>query len=154
MLEHIDENSVPKLIPAFAKSIFVEAPTEGFARKSRTNETTKRNSSQISTTANEGARRKTYFGNESGAKKPKRVFPIRSLKMGLFHIRKGTQSTKAFPAKTKLKDGAGICPDFNSHGHKCPFPHQLCKTGKHFTNWKHVPDNDKFTILKQMNGVA
>ena len=71
--------------------------------------------------------------------------------MGIYHIRKGTPSNKAFPNRTKLKDGTGICHDFNSQGHKCPFPHQLCKTGKHFTNWKHVPDDDKLTILKHMN---
>jgi len=51
--------------------------------------------------------------------------------MGLFHIRKGTPPNRAL--------------------YKCPFPHQLCKTGKHFTNWKHVPDNDKLTIMKHMD---
>jgi hypothetical protein len=30
MLEHIDENSIPKNIPAFVKSLFVEAPKAGF----------------------------------------------------------------------------------------------------------------------------
>jgi len=30
MLEHINENSIPKNIPAFAKSLFVEAPDIGF----------------------------------------------------------------------------------------------------------------------------
>ena len=33
MLEHIDTNSIPQNIPAFAKSLFVEAPMEGFAIK-------------------------------------------------------------------------------------------------------------------------
>ena len=41
MLEHIDENSIPKNIPAFAKSLFVEAPKEGFTHESRINETIK-----------------------------------------------------------------------------------------------------------------
>ena len=145
MLEHIDENSIPKNIPAFAKSLFVEAPEVGIT------ETIKRSANQISTTANEGGRRKLPGGDDPGSKKPRKEFLDRSLKMGLFHIRKGTLPNRAFPDRTKLKDGAGICHDFNSHGYKCPFPHQLCKTGKHFTNWKHVPDNDKLTILKHMD---
>ena len=145
MLEHIDENSIPKNIPAFAKSLFVEAPEVGIT------ETIKRSANQISTTANEGGRRKLPGGDDPGSKKPRKEFSDRSLKMGLFHIRKGTLPNRAFPDRTKLKDGAGICHDFNSHGYKCPFPHQLCKTGKHFTNWKHVPDNDKLTILKHMD---
>ena len=76
--------------------------------------------------------------------------------MGLFHIKKGTPVNEAFPDRTKLRNSAGICLDFNSHGHKCPFPHQLCKSGKHFTNWKYVPDDNKPTILKRIddNGLA
>jgi len=46
MLEHIDENSIPKNIPAFAKSLFIEAPEAGIT------ETIKRSANQISTAAN------------------------------------------------------------------------------------------------------
>ena len=150
MFEHMDRNSIPQNIPAFAKSLFVEAPKAGFTHESRTTETIKQSANQISTTANEGGRHKLHGSNDPGAKKPRKEFLDRSLKVGLFHIRKGTPHNKAFPDSIKLKDGTGICHNFNSHGYKCPFPHQLCKTGKHFTNWKHVPDDDKITILKHM----
>jgi hypothetical protein len=150
MLEHMDRNSIPQNIPAFAKSLFVEAPKAGFTHESCTTETIKQSANQISTTANEGGRHKLHGSNDPGAKKPRKEFLDRSLKVGLFHIRKGTPHDKAFPDSTKLKDGTGICHNFNSHGYKCPFPHQLCKTGKHFTNWKHVPDDDNITILKHM----
>ena len=39
MLEHIDENSIPKNIPAFAKSLFVEAPKAGLTHELRITET-------------------------------------------------------------------------------------------------------------------
>jgi hypothetical protein len=131
MLEHIDENSIPQNIPVFAKSLFVEAPKAGFTHESCTTETIKRSANQISTAANEGGRHKLHGSNDPGAKKPRKEFSDSSLKMGLFHTRKGTPPNKAFPDSTKLKDGTGICHNFNSHVYKCPFPHQLCKTGKH-----------------------
>jgi hypothetical protein len=74
--------------------------------------------------------------------------------MELFHIKKRTPANEAFPDRTKLKDDTGISLDFNSHGHKCPFPYQLCKSGKHLPNWKHVPDDDKPTILKHMDNTG
>jgi len=97
MLEHIDENSIPKKIPAFAKSLFVEAPKAGFTHKSHTTKTIKWSANQISTAANEGGKRKLHGGDDPGNKKPRKEFSDRSLKMGLFHIRKGTPPNKAFP---------------------------------------------------------
>jgi len=98
MLEHIDENSIPKNIPAFAKSLFVESPEIGGT------ETIKQSANQISTAANEGGRRKLPGGDDPGSKKHWKEFLDRSLKMGLFHIRKGTPSNRASPDRTKLKD--------------------------------------------------
>jgi hypothetical protein len=69
--------------------------------------------------------------------------------MGLFHIKKGTPVAKALPEKGKLKDE--ICLDFCSHKKKCNYPHQLCKHGKHYTNWKNVPEEDKPTLLYHMS---
>ena len=105
MLEHIDEISIPKNIPAFAKSLFVEAPEAGLTHELRITET-KRSANQISTAANEGGRRKLPGGDDPGNKKPRKEFSDRSLKMGLFHIRKGTPPNKAYPDRAKLKDGA------------------------------------------------
>jgi hypothetical protein len=68
--------------------------------------------------------------------------------MGLSHVKKGTPVVKALPDKSKLKDVQGICLDFCLHGN---FPHQLCKNGKHYTNWKNVPNKDKLALLSHMN---
>ncbi len=69
--------------------------------------------------------------------------------MGLFHIKKGTPMAKALPDKGKLKDK--VCLDFCSREKKCNYPHQLCKHGKHYTNWKNVPKEDKPALLSHMN---
>jgi hypothetical protein len=71
--------------------------------------------------------------------------------MGLFHVKKGTSAVKVLPNKSKLKDGQGICLDFCLHEKKCNFPHQLCKNGKHYTNWKNIPNKDKPVLLSSMN---
>jgi hypothetical protein len=68
--------------------------------------------------------------------------------MGLFHIKKGTPAANV-PDKGKLKDK--VCLDFCSHEKKCNYPHQLCKHGKHYTNWKNVPEEDKPVLLSHMN---
>jgi hypothetical protein len=61
MLKHIDENSIPQNIPAFAKSLFVEAPEVGIT------ETIKQSANQISTAANKGGRRKLPGGDKQEA---------------------------------------------------------------------------------------
>ena len=74
--------------------------------------------------------------------------------MGLFHVKKGIPLAKAMPDKSTLKDGASICLDFCSHERKCNFTHLLCKNGKHYTNWKNVPNDDKMTLLKHMSATG
>ncbi len=68
--------------------------------------------------------------------------------MGLFHLKKGTPASKALPEKSALKDG--ICLDFCCHERKCNFNHLLCKNGKHYTNWKNIPEEDRPILLKHM----
>ena len=92
--EHIDDNSFPKDVPAFARGFFADAAGGGI--------------------------------------------PL----------------AKAMPDKSTLKDGASICLDFCSHERKCNFTHLLCKNGKHYTNWKNVPDDDKMTLLKHMSATG
>ena len=93
--------------------------------------------------------KRKFNGNEPGGKKKTRKeFSDKSLKMGLFHVKPGTPAAKALPPKEKLKDE--ICLDFCFHGRKCNFPHQLCKHGKHYTNWKNVPEEDKPILLSHM----
>ena len=68
--------------------------------------------------------------------------------MGLFHLIKGTPALKALPEKSTLKDKN--CLDFCCHEGKCNFNHLLCKNGKHYTNWKNVPEEDRLILLKHM----
>jgi hypothetical protein len=71
--------------------------------------------------------------------------------MGIFHVKQGTLVAKALPNKSKLKDDQGICMNFCFHGRKYTFPHQLCNNGKHYTNWKNIPNKDKPVLLEHMN---
>jgi hypothetical protein len=74
--------------------------------------------------------------------------------MGLFHLKKGTPAAKALPSKITLKDGISVCLDFCCHKRKCNMPHQLCKNGKYYTNWKIVPNDDKVILLKYMDSTG
>ena len=74
--------------------------------------------------------------------------------MGLFHVKKGTPVAKALPDKSTLKGGEGICMDFCAHERKCNYPHQICRNGNHYTNWKNVPDKDKPVILLHMDSTG
>jgi hypothetical protein len=108
-------------------------------------------------TLKEGGKRNTNGKDPAvvaGNKKPRKEFSNKSLKMGIFHVKAGTPVAKALPDKTLLKDCAGICLDFCSQYKKCNFPHQLCKNGKHYTNWKNVPGKDKLVLYKHMDSTG
>jgi len=149
MQEHIDDNSIPKDVPAFAKSFFVEATGGGFVPAPPAAEAAKPTANQPAD-ANGGGKRKGNGEGEQQAEgqKKKRNTSDKSLKMGLFHLKKGTPASKALPEKSTLKDG--ICLDFCCHERKCNFNHLLCKNGKHYTNWKNVPEEDRPILLKHM----
>ena len=149
MQEHIDDNSIPKDVPAFAKSFFVEANGGGFVPAPPAVEAAKPTTNQPAD-ANGGGKRKSNGEAEQQAEgqKKKRNTSDKSLKMGLFHLKKGTPASKALPEKSTLKDG--ICLDFCCHERKCNFNHLLCKNGKHYTNWRNVPEDDRLTLLKHM----
>ena len=149
MQEHIDDNSIPKDVPAFAKSFFVEATGGGFVPAPTAAEAAKPAANQP-TDANGGGKRKANGEAEQQAEgqKKKRNTSDKSLKMGLFHLKKGTPVSKALPEKSTLKDG--VCLDFCCHERKCNFNHLLCKNGKHYTNWKNVPEEDRPILLKHM----
>jgi hypothetical protein len=84
--------------------------------------------------SNGGGKRKTNGKEQQGQKNPKKGFSDRSLKMGLFHVKKGTPALKALPNKSTLKNGVSICINFCCHEKKCNFNHLLCKNGKNYTN--------------------
>jgi hypothetical protein len=84
----------------------------------------------------------------------RKEFSDKSLKMGIFHVKAGTPAAKALPDKTLPKDGAGVWLDFCFQEKKCNFPHQLCKNGKHYTNWKNVLNEDELVLLKHMDSTG
>ncbi len=143
--------SFPRTFLHFAKSFFAKATGGGFTLAPKTDDTKKGAATQPA----EGAGNKHKpTGNEQEGKKKKRKKNDKSLKMGLFHIKKGTPAAKVLPDKSLLKDRVGVCMDFCCHEKKCSFPHMLCRNGKHYTNWKNVPDEDKIILLKYMDSTG
>jgi hypothetical protein len=140
---------------AFAKIFFTKLMGRGFTNVPKSNDTKKPNATQP-TTSNEGggSKQKLYDNKRQGQKKTRKEFSDKSLKMGLFYIKKGTPTAKALPDKSTLNDGVGVCMGFCSHEKKCNFLHQLYKNGKHYTNWKNIPDNNKVTLLKHMDSTG
>ncbi len=146
MIEHVEDNLLLKDIPAFAKSLFVKQTARGIITLSATN--TEAKNQEGATVSGEGNKSKSD-GNEPGKKKSRKEFSDNSLKMGLFHIKKRTPAAKALPNKGKLEDK--VCLEFCSHEKKFNYPHQLCKHGKHYTNWKNGLEEDKPALLSHMN---
>jgi hypothetical protein len=152
MIEHADNNLVPKEIPPFAKSFFVEqgsrtitiAPSADLTSSTTQPTVTSKGKKCKSDTTNPGAKKK----------KTKRETSFKSLKMGLYHVKKGTTVAKALPDKSTLKGGKGVCMDFCTLKRKCNYPHQICMNGKHYTNWKNVPDKDKPVLLLHMDSTG
>ena len=152
MQEHIDDNSIPKDVPAFAKSFFVEASTVGgFIPAPPAAEAVKPVANQPAEANNGGGKRKGNGEADQQAaagQKKQRNTSDKSLKMDLFHMKKGTPASKALFEKSTLKEG--VCLDFCCHERKCNYNHLLCKNGKHYTNWKNVPKEDRPILLMHM----
>jgi len=150
MQEHIDDNSIPKDVPAFAKSFFAGATGGGFTPAPPAAEAAKQVANQPAE-ANDGGKRKGNSEAEQQAatgQKKQRNTSDKSLKMGLFHMKKGTPASKALPEKSTLKER--VCLDFCCHERKCNYNHLFCKNGKHYTNWKNVPEEDRPILLMHM----
>ncbi len=113
--EHVDDNSIPKDVPAFTRSFFVKALRGGSTLEPKGNNAKKQSASQPANGTGGGKRKPNGKEQQGGQKKLKKEFLDKSLKMGLFHVKKGTPASKALPDKSMLKDGAGICMDFCSH---------------------------------------
>ncbi len=156
MIKHVEDNLVAKEIPNFAKSLFVEQTAQRIITLAATNTNAKNQKGAAvsgaivsgTTISGESNKRKSNR-NEPGKKKSRKEFSDKSLKMGSSTPKKGTPATKALPKKGKLKDE--ICLDFCVHEKKCNYPHQLCSHGKHYTNWKNVPEEDKTALLSHMS---
>jgi hypothetical protein len=120
MVEHADDNLVPKEIPPFAKSFFVKQGS-GTIRIVLSADWTL-SATKPAAIPGKGGKRKLNAASPS-TKKKKRETSNKSLKMGLFHVKKGTPAAKALSDKSKLKGNKGICMDFCSHERKCNYPH-------------------------------
>jgi hypothetical protein len=81
MVDHINDNSVPKEVPTFVKSLFVEQNLGGFAIAPPTIVAPKSNPTAQPATLKEGGKHKTN-GEEptvvAGNKKPRKEFPTRA----------------------------------------------------------------------------
>jgi hypothetical protein len=140
MTKHIKDNTVPKEVPAFARTLFVEQPGGGLTNAPVLEKTAE-------PPAANGKGKKDC--DEPKKKKQKREASDKSLMMGIFHIKQGVNATLALPKKGKLKDS--ICLDFCAHGNNCNYPRMLCKNVKHYTTWKNILDKDKLVLLKHMS---
>jgi hypothetical protein len=110
MQEHIEDNLIPKDIPAFAKSFFTESSGGGFIHATKSDNSKKPNASQP-TVSNKGRGGKPKLSGddqEGGKKKPKKEFSAKGLKMGLLYLKKGTPAAKALPEKSILKDSISV----------------------------------------------
>jgi hypothetical protein len=125
MNNHIEDNTVLKDIPSFARTMFVEQDSGVVAAAP----VAVNKSTATSTTLIETKGKKS--GDEPSKKKQKWETSDKSLKMGLFHMEKGATMATALPEKGKLKED--MCMDFCCHDKKCNFPHLLCRNGKHYT---------------------
>jgi hypothetical protein len=143
MTNHIEDDTVPKEVPLFARTMFVKQTTAAAAAvPAAVNES-------VATPAASNEAKGKKSGKEPSKKKQKCETSDKSLKMGLFHMEKGASIAAALPKKGKLKDNT--CMDFCSHDRKCNFPHMLCKNGKHYYTRKNLPDNDKVVLLNHMD---
>jgi hypothetical protein len=118
---------VLKEIPNFAKSLFVEQTAGGIITLAETNTNAKNqkgaavSGAVVSGTAVSGeSNKRKSNGNEPGKNKSRKEFSDKSLKMGLFHAKKGAPATKALPKKGKLKDE--ICLDLCAHEKNTTIP--------------------------------
>ena len=134
MQEHVNNNSIPKDVPSFARSFFADAAWGGLARAPMVDKPKIPETTTQPTEANPNGKHKPNGEEQDGKKKPRKEFSDKSLKMGLFHVKKGDPAAKALPDKSTHKDRASICLDFCSHNQKFNFTHLLCKNGKHYTN--------------------
>ncbi len=151
MAEHIEDNTVPKEVPSFVRSLFTETSTIPLLL-TNTNGVVATVPAIAPATKSEGGKKKE--GKQNRCKKQKREGgpSNKSLQMGLFHTKIGISAGAAHPKKGKLKDK--ICLDFRSHTRKCSKPHQVCMDGKQYTHSNRIPDEDKALILAHCNSTG
>ncbi len=129
MQQHVNDNSIPKDVPAFARSSFVEAMGWQFTLEPKGNDAKKQSASRPANGTGGGKRKPNGKEQQGGQKKPKKEFLDKSLKIGLFHVKKGTLASKALPDKSTLKDGTGIYMDFCSHKKSVIIPISSARMG-------------------------
>ncbi len=100
MVEHVDNNSVSKEVPPFVKSFFVKQGSGTITIIPSADRTL--SATQPAAIPGKGGKRKSNAA-DPGAKKKKRETFDKSLKMGLFHVKKGTPA--AGPAQQEQAQG-------------------------------------------------
>ncbi len=115
MAEHIEDDTVPKEVPSFVRSIFTKISSIPLLL-ANTNGVVATVPAIAPATKSKGGKKKE--GKQTGHKKQKREGgpSNKSLQMGLFHTKNGISAGAAHPEIGKLKDK--ICLDFCSHTRK------------------------------------
>ena len=150
MTEHIEDSSVPKGISPFARAFFVKQSGKDALGATSTTSTDQKTDAKQPAAMTKGVKLKSDGTNPNPMRNKKKILD-KSMAMRIFHLKKGTPVTKALPGKSNLKDSVSICLDFCCHERKCKYPHALCRNGKHYTNWKNIPKEDKTMLLSHMN---
>ena len=79
MQEHVDDNSIPKDVPAFARSIFVDAAGGGFVHAPMVDEQKNPATTSQPAEANHNGKCKPNGKEHDGKKKPRKEFSNKSL---------------------------------------------------------------------------
>ncbi len=109
MVEHIKDDTVPKEVPSFARSLFTETSTIPLLL-GNTNGIVATVPVIAPATKSKGGEKKEGKQNRSKKQKREGGPSNKSLQMGLFHTKIGISAGAAHPKKGKLKDE--ICLDF------------------------------------------
>ncbi len=147
--EHIDENSIPKEIPTFARSLFTAKPDGSFKMLTTTPAiSTTANGNLTETNLNESGKRKAEGDDSSSKEKKKKRAMRRAYKWASSTSRRAPLYPKLTP--TRVNYGSSL-HGFLFTNQKCAKLHQLCQNSKPHTQWKCMPDEDKTALLKHMD---
>ena len=157
MLEHIDDNSVPKNIPVFAKNMFTDTsnvvPTrigdQSSAKTSSETKTTNATKLMEHPTTPGKQKRKSEDDDGRDKKKGRKKGNNKAFEKGLFFLKDNTLPvSKIVPPKEVLSKG--LCLDFCSHGKACKRPTAVCKFA-HYLKWTDIPAEDKTALINHMD---
>ena len=135
MSDHVNNDTVPTSIPRYARN-FITIKKEDDTPPS-----------SVPNITNENNKRKPDSSLEQGKKKKKDTSEQSS--KGIFHASPSESVTKILPPKDLLSQP--FCLNFCAQGRVCDKPQTGCKFGKHYSNYKFIPAEDRKVILNHMD---